>query len=156
GLTASRERFSLRRALVVSQVALSLVLLVGALLFVSTLRNLLNLDPGFRPDGLLQVTLDFSSIKLPKTRRVPYRKELLERIVAVPGIEAATETSIIPLTGNWWNEIVLRDRERAGQTNCSRITPGYFRTVQMDLKAGRDFDERDTATSQKVAIVNEA
>src|SRR6202011_642257 len=100
GMTAGRERFGLRRALVVSQVALSLVLLVGALLFVRSLRNLLTLDAGFREEGLLITQLDLSRLKYPPQRRYVLYRELLDRIRATPGIEFAASTSIVPISGN--------------------------------------------------------
>ncbi len=69
-VTAGRERFSLRRALVATQVALSLVLLVGALLFVRSLHNLLTTDAGFQPEGVLTVNIDFTRAQYPKERRL--------------------------------------------------------------------------------------
>ena len=158
GLTTGRERFSLRRALVVSQVAISLVLLVGALLFVRSLRNLLTLDAGFRQDGILITDLDLTRLKLPVERRQTYKRELLDHIRAVPGVFSAADTTIVPVSGNGWNNNVLIDgTEKSKVTpNFSRISPGYFKTLGTPLLAGRDFDDRDTATSPKVAIVNES
>ncbi len=158
GLTTGRERFSLRRALVVSQVAISLVLLVGALLFVRSLRNLLTLDAGFRQDGILITDLDLTRLKLAVERRQTYKWEVLGRIRAIPGVLSAADTTIVPVSGNGWNNNVLIDgTEKSKVTpNFSRISPGYFKTLGTLLVAGRDFDDRDTATSPKVAIVNES
>jgi putative ABC transport system permease protein len=160
GLTTGRERFSLRRGLVVSQVAISLVLLVGALLFVRTLRNLLTLDAGFRQDGILITDLDLTRLKLPAERRQTFKREVLDRIRAVPGILSAADTTIIPVGGNWWNDFVRIDGAEKRKTehvpNFSRISPGYFKTLDIQFLAGRDFDDRDTATSPKVAIVNQS
>ena len=158
GLTTGRERFSLRRALVVSQVAISLVLLVGALLFVRSLRNLLTLDAGFRQDGILITDLDLTRLKLPVERRQTYKRELLDRIRAIPGVWSAADTTIVPVSGNGWNNNVLIDgTEKSKVTpNFSRISPGYFKTLGTPLVAGRDFGDRDTAASPKVAIVNES
>ena len=86
GLTAHRERFGLRRILVVTQVALSLVLLVGALLFTGSLRNLVGLDAGFRQDGILIANLGYDTLKIPKERRIEYRRQLVEKIRAIPGV----------------------------------------------------------------------
>src|SRR5439155_932525 len=77
GLTADRERQGVRRTLVVSQVALSLVLLVGALLFVGTFRNLLTVETGFRQDGIIVANLDLRRMKLPPERRAPVRREIV-------------------------------------------------------------------------------
>jgi putative ABC transport system permease protein len=157
GLTTSRERFGIRRALVISQVALSLVLIIGSLLFVRTLRNLNGVNPGFQQAGVLVMDLDMRKLKLPVERREPFRKDLLEHIRAIPGIESAADTSIVPLSGSGWNEEFFVDGkpDHKGEANFDRITPNYFKTLETALLAGRDFDERDTLTSPKVAIVNE-
>jgi putative ABC transport system permease protein len=157
GMTAGRERFGLRRALVVSQVALSLVLLVGALLFVRTLRNLLTLDPGFQQQGVLVTTLDFSRLTLAPQRRQGFKRELLDRVRAIPGVDSAADASIVPISGNSWNDnIVVEGSEKLkGTPNFSQITPGYFKTLRTPFLAGRDFNDHDTATAPKVAIVNE-
>jgi predicted permease len=157
GMTAGRERFGLRRALVVSQVALSLVLLVGALLFVRTLRNLLTLDPGFQQQGVVIADLDLSRLTLAPERRQPFKRELLDRVRAVPGIDSAADASIVPISGNGWNNNVTVEGsdKLKGTPNFNRVTPGYFKTLRTPFLAGRDFDDHDTATSSKVAIVNE-
>jgi len=157
GMTAGRERFGLRRALVVSQVALSLVLLVGALLFVRTLRNLLTLDPGFQQQGVVVADLDLSRLTLAPERRQPYKRELLDRVRAVPGSDSAADANVVPVSGNSWNDnVTVEGSEKLkGTPNFNRVTPGYFKTMRTPLLAGRDFDDHDTATSPYVAIVNE-
>ncbi|HYL09462.1 MAG TPA: ABC transporter permease [Candidatus Acidoferrales bacterium] len=157
-MTTGRERFSLRRGLVVSQVAISLVLLVGALLFVRSLRNLLILDTGFRQDGILITDLDLSRLKLPAERRQIYKRELLDHVRAIPGVLSAADTTIVPVSGYGWKESVLIDGTQKSNVtpSFSRISPGYFKTLGTPLLAGRDFDDRDTATSPKVAIVNQS
>jgi predicted permease len=159
GLTLSRQRFGLQRALVVSQVALSLVLLVGALLFVQSFRNLSTLDAGFREDGVLISDLDLSKLKIPDERRAAYTEELLESVRRVPGVASAAASRIVPLSGNGWTQNVLIDHSSTGGKLSSRfnsVTPGYFQTLSIPLLSGRDFDQGDTATSPKVAIVNES
>jgi predicted permease len=157
GMTAGRERFGLRRALVVSQVALSLVLLVGALLFVRTLRNLLTLDPGFQQQGVLVASLDLSRLNLAAERRQGFKRELLDRVRAIPGINSAADASVVPISGNSWNgNITVEGSDKLkGTPNFSQVTPGYFKTLRTPFLAGRDFDDHDTASSPKVAIVNE-
>jgi len=98
-LTASRELFGLRQALVVSQVALSLVLLVGALLFSGSLRNLLAVDAGFQQNGVLIAEVDFSRFEIPSERRGAFKRDLLERIRALPNVYSAAEVGIVPLSG---------------------------------------------------------
>jgi putative ABC transport system permease protein len=157
GTTAGRERFGLRRMLVVSHVALSLVLLVGSLLFVRTLRNLLTLDPGFRQDSTIIASIDLSHNNIAVAQRQEFKRNLLERIRTVPGVDAAADVGIVPVSGNGWNENVWigGDEKRDAVSFFNRVSPGYFAAMKTPLLAGRDFDNRDTATSPKVAIVNE-
>lgn len=157
GLTASRERFGLRRVLMVSQIALSLVLLVGALLFARSLRNLLTLDVGFRQDGILIADLDLSRLKVPAERDVAFRQDLLTRIRAVPGVDDAATATIVPLAGDSWTLGIRTsaNKQEEGESKFSWISPDYFQTMGIPLLAGRYFNDRDTATSPRVAIVNE-
>jgi predicted permease len=156
GLTANRERFGLRRILVITQVALSLVLLVGALLFVGSLRNLMQVNAGFRQDGILVANLGFESLKLPVGRRIEYRHQLLEKIRAIPGVLSAAHTRITPLSGSAWNQTIFIDGKKIGASLLTAVTPGYFATLGTPLVAGRDFDNHDTLGGVKVAIVNES
>ena len=157
GMTASRERFSLRRALVVGQVALSLVLVAGALLFSRSLSNLLTVDTGFRPEGVLIARVLFQRLGLPPDRNPAFKDELLGRIRAIPGVESAAVTHEIPLNG-WGGATVWMDGAdgQRKNTRLSRVGPDYFKTLEIPLKAGRDFDARDSLDSPEVAIVNEA
>jgi predicted permease len=156
GVTATRERFSLRRALVMTQVAFSVVLVVGALLFSGSLRKILTLDAGFQRDGMVVVDIDFTRLNLPAERRPPFRELLLERVRALPGVTAAADTSVVPISGYGWNDrVVVGGKQSDTPVNMANISPGYFRTMRTALLKGRDFDERDKAQSPKVAIVNE-
>jgi putative ABC transport system permease protein len=158
GMTAGHERFSLRRALVVSQVALSLVLVAGALLFSRSLGKLLTVDTGFRQEGVLTARVVFQQLKLPSERNSVFKDELLNRIRAIPGVEAAAIAHEIPLR-DWGGAKAWMDGADARQgqnTSLSRIGPDYFKTLQITLLAGRDFDARDRVGAPKVAIVNEA
>ena len=141
GLTAGRERFLLRRGLIVSQVALSLVLLVAALLFVRTFRNLLTLDAGFRQDNILVADFDFSPLNVPAASRLEYKRELLEKVRNTPGVISAAETSIVPLSGDGWNEFI--DIPSASISRklvyFNAASAGYFQTLQTPMLAGRDF-----------------
>jgi predicted permease len=157
GSTSSREGFGLRRLLVVSQVALSLVLLVGALLFLRSFRNLLTVDPGFRQDGILVAGLDPRRLDLSQERRFPLRQEILHRLQAIPGVEAAADASVIPLGGSSWSMGVHVSGAPAGPdgSRFNWVGPQFFKTMGIPLLAGRAFDEHDTANSPSVAIVNE-
>ncbi|HEX8117110.1 MAG TPA: FtsX-like permease family protein, partial [Pyrinomonadaceae bacterium] len=159
GLTAGRERFGLRRALVVSQVALSLVLVAGALLFSRSLSKLATQDAGLRREGVLVTRVGFTRLKLPAERRLAFKDELLRRVRAVPGVESASDANILPLSGMGWNnEVWLEgtDHTRKQSTFFSRVSPDYFKTVGMTLLAGRDFNDGDLPGGPKVAVVNES
>jgi putative ABC transport system permease protein len=158
GSTGGRERFSLRRVLVVSQVALSVVLLMGALLFVRSLRNLTSLNVGFQQTGILITTVDFERLHLPEERYTEYKHDLVKRVQAMPGVQSAAHAMLVPFGGSTWNDNVLNEGSDvdAGSAWMNYLGPGYFQTVGTALLAGRDFDDRDTATSVKVAIVNQA
>jgi predicted permease len=155
GASAGREGFSLRRSLVVSQVALCCVLLVSALLFVRSLGNLLTLDAGFQQDGILITEFDTTSLNLPKERLPVFKQELIERLRAIPGVDAAAGTWLTPISGNASNRDIIVANENKGSTQLNRVMPGYFGTLRIDLLAGRDFTAYDNASASKVAIVDE-
>jgi putative ABC transport system permease protein len=159
GMTASRGRLGFRGALVVSQVALSLVLLFSALLFTESLRNLLTDDPGFQAKGVLIAGLDFVRLQIPVDRRGAFEGELLDRIRAIPGVDAAADTNIVPLSGNGWGNTVWidgRDGTQRKDSNFSSVSPQYFKTLAIPILAGRDFNQRETTESPRAAIVNKA
>ncbi|HXJ96349.1 MAG TPA: ABC transporter permease [Terriglobia bacterium] len=160
GLTANRERFGLRRALVATQVALSMILLVGALLFSRSLHNLMTVNTGFTQDGILVAWLDLSNrLNLPFERRVSFKQELLDRIRAIPGVNAAADVRFLPLGGGATeNDVWKNGSDPRGQREVyfNWVSRDYFNTLRTPLLAGRDFDTRDTPTSPPVAIVNQA
>jgi predicted permease len=158
GTTGGRERFSLRRILIVSQVGLSVVLLMGALLFVRSLRNLTTLNVGFQQTGILVTHVDFTRLQLPEERFTEYKGDLVKRVQAIPGVESAAHAMMVPFGGMTWNDDVINEGsdQDAGVAWENFLGPGYFKTVGTPLLAGRDFDDRDTTTSVKVAIVNQA
>lgn len=157
GLTAGRERFSLRRVLVVAQVAMSLVLLAGALLFVRSLKMLLAVEPGFRPDGIVAVDIDLRAAHYPKDRILDVRRQMLNELRARTGAVSGAEVFLRPVSGAGWDGMVWAD----GTSDPHRVAlfnqvgPNYFNTMDTPFAAGRDFDERDNVKEPKVAIVNE-
>jgi predicted permease len=159
GLTTSRERFGLRRALVCAQVALSVVLLVGAILFSRSLHNVVTADTGFQQRGVLITWVDMTRLRLPVARRIPFKRELLDRLRAIPGVQAASDARILPLSGSGTDNRVWRagsDREHGIDANFNSVSREYFRTLQMPLLAGRDFSDADGPAMQPVAIVDQA
>jgi len=156
GSTDTRERFGVRRALVVGQVALSLVLVVGALLFVRSLRNLMTLDAGFRQDGILVVNLDLRRAGVAEDRRTAFYQHVTNRLASLPGVASAAQAFIVPVSGSGWNEnILLNGVKQNTHVNFNSVSAGYFRTMGTPVLAGRDFDERDTPGPEKAVIVTE-
>jgi predicted permease len=158
GLADERSRVTVRRVLVVSQVALSFILLAGSLLFTRSLGNLMWQDIGLRPDGLTITYLDFRDANVPVDRRAAFKREILRRLGETPGIVSAAETSVMPLSGSSSNnEVWLDGREQTRDLSWFMETSaGYFETIGMPLLAGRTFDDRDTTGAVRVAVVNEA
>ncbi|HEX3184131.1 MAG TPA: ABC transporter permease [Pyrinomonadaceae bacterium] len=156
GMTAGRQRFTLRRTLTVVQVALSLVLVAGALMFAHSLANILTLNTGFQQDGVLTATVAFRSLNLPAERIPTFKDELLERVRNIPGVESAAITHVMPLR-DWGGASAWMDgASERRMLNLSRIGPRYFETLKVPLLAGRDFDARDRIGAPAVAIVNQA
>ena len=147
----SRSRSRLLPSLVSAQVALSLVLLAGAGLFVRTLHNLQNLDPGFSADGVLLVDLE--------GRPAAVRQELLEDVRRLPGVVSASLSTHTPLNGSVWSDPVVPLGQPIPEGDNAYFIgagPRFFATMQIHLVAGREFTESDTAESPAVAVVNEA
>lgn len=157
-LSASRERFGLRQALAAMQVALSLALLVGAFLFSGSLRNLLAVDAGFQQTGIVIADIDFSRLQVPSMQRVALKHDLLQRIRAIPGVASAGETAFLPLSGSGTENRVWKEGapDKKIDSNFSWFGKDYLKTMGTQLLLGRDFNERDTLSSARVAIVNES
>ena len=146
--------------LVVSQIALSLTLLVGALLFARSLGKLASVDAGFLRDGILVTDIDFTILKLPPEQRISFAKELLEGVRAIPGVDSAATAEIVPLSGNGVGHDILMGVSRPAEEEnpvaaFNQVSPGFFQAMQTPMIAGRDFDLHDVAGSPLVAIVNE-
>ena len=156
GTTAGRERFSFQRLLVVCQIAVSVVLLVGALLFARSFWNLITLDPGFREKGILVTYVDLKRLALPPERYVPFIRDLLAAVKTVPQVESSATSTHIPLnTSSTWS-LGVRVNGAEGGSKFAWVSPEYFETMQIPLLTGRGFNDRDTQTSPHVAVVNEA
>jgi predicted permease len=150
-----------RQALVVAQVALSLLLLVGAGLFTRSLMNLRKLDPGFRTANLVVFSIDASRNGYSQARIHQLYEEIQQRLASVPGVASASLAQIVPLSGdNNTNSINVEGYEpktdESLQPNFNAVSPGYFRTMGIPLLAGRDFTLQDKLGAHKVAVVNEA
>ena len=163
--TAKRGRlraFGLRNVLVVAQVALSLVVLVCGGLFIKSFRKAQTMDPGFNnPNGLI-VFLSPTLIGYEEEQSRNFFKQVVERVSHVPGVEAASLTRTLPLgDSSNSNGPILREGESLPRGTAGRnimnnvISPGYFKTMQIPILEGRDFDDRDQTKTQRVIVVNE-
>jgi putative ABC transport system permease protein len=158
GVAGVHERFGFRRALVAAQIAMSLVLLVGALLLTRTLRNVVTVPAGFRETGILVADLDFSNLHVPLANRLVYKQQLLDRVRALPGMDNAAEAAIVPVAGNGINDEVWMsgtERTKSKTSLFNYISPDFFTTLGTPLLTGRDFNNNDTVAAPKVAIVNQ-
>jgi predicted permease len=151
----------LRQGLVVAQVALSLVLLTGAGLFVRSFEKARGLDPGFDPRGALRANVDLEPAGYDEARRREFHRRLLERARELPGVRSAALAFPLPLdaySSGW--EIVVEGRERSPDAEDplvfgSTVSSGYFETLRTPIVRGRALDERDREDSPPAAVVNE-
>jgi predicted permease len=138
----------LRKALVASQVAVSLLLLIGAGLFIRTLNNLLAVDIGLKADQLIAFNLDPSLNGYTSDRTKDFAKTLLARLRTTPGVEGVGTATVRILEGNQWSSGMTvegytpKGDENMGQWN-NAVSPGYFAALGIPLLMGRDFDARD-------------
>jgi predicted permease len=159
GTSSTGARTPMAKALVASQVALSLVLMVGACLFLRTLINLNRVDTGFNRDHVLRLDIDSSitGYKDDDPRLKALFKQIEDRVNALPGVQAASFSAFTFNEGSW-NSIIQAagmPLDRNANVKHNVIGDAYFKTMQIPLLAGRTFGPRDTATSQRVAIISE-
>ena len=154
GATCGGERFSLQRLMVVTQIAVSLVLLVGAFSFVRSFRNLVMFDPGMRERGITIAFVGFEPSHITPDRYADFKRQLLEEVRSLPGILAAATTTNVPLLGGSWTH-TIHCGSAVGDSKFTWVSPGYFQTMGIPLVMGRDFDQNDTGTSPRVAVVNQ-
>jgi predicted permease len=158
GTTTGRGGLSVQRLLIVSQVSISLVLLVAALLFVRTYRKMITFDPGFRQEGIFTAFVTIDHLQIPEERRQRFKQDLTDAVKSIPRVEAASMSSHTPLEGGSWAlgvRVPGREGEVSGWSMFTWVSPEYFATMLIPMVAGRDFYRRDTATSGKVLVVNE-
>ena len=161
------EQPRLRKALVVAQVALSFTLLIGAGLFVRSLQNLMNEDPGFRTERMLTFSFDLARSGYDPARAEAFMKRFLERVSRTPGVSSAA-FAFQPLLGGggWRMGLTIEGHQPPGGDGAdaalNAVSPGYFVTMGIPVLAGREFDLRDDRSRAlaegwpyRVAVVNE-
>ena len=163
GRGVSHGRNRMRSALIVSEVALSLMLLVGAGLLINSFWRLLHTDAGFDPRGVLALDIPLSRTKYPKSEQRPaVFEQLVERMKALPGVRDASLTSNVPLTDfdvELSFQIEGREPYKPGNeavADYTAVGADYFRTMNIALQRGRVFANSDTATTPQVMVVSDA
>jgi predicted permease len=158
---AGDGRFALGNILVVAQVALSLILLVAAGLFIRTFSSLAHLNLGFDRDRVLVVNVNAARTGLEPDQRPALYERLRQAAAAVPGVASAAASAVTPVSGSTWQFGVERiddrtvpEKDRGVYVNL--VSPDWFRTFGTPMLAGRDFTDRDTRSAPHVVIVNEA
>jgi predicted permease len=163
GTTESGGRKRTRSLVVAGEVALALVLLVGAGLMARTMLKLTAIDPGFRIDHLAVATVSLSGTPHAQPdARLPMYVRVTERLKSIPGVTSVSAINHLPLAGDLWNlgyAVEGRPQPAPGQRPSAAyriIQPGYFATMGIPLLGGREFSEADNASSIPVAVINKA
>jgi putative ABC transport system permease protein len=162
GLTGNRRRNRIRGTLVVAEIALALVLLIGAGLMIKTFVLLNRVDAGIHPENVLTLNFALGGKKYAETQaRAPFVSEILHRVEQLSGVQSAAVVTDTPLSGD--NDAIgfsIEGRPDTIQqkivTNVNVIGPGYLRTLGIPLLKGRDFTERDRETTPLVALINQS
>jgi putative ABC transport system permease protein len=151
----------LRSALMVSEVALAIVLLIGAGLLIRSFVKLLDVDPGYRAENLLTARLALPPRYRDNPQRVQFYEQVLQRLAALPGVTSVGATSHLPLTGyNMGSTLRVEGRspqpgEQEPGAPVARVNPDYFRTMGISLRAGRLFNDSDTEGAPGVTLLSE-
>jgi len=157
---SSGPRNRLRSALVVSEIAMTLVLLVCAGLLIRSVIRLRNVDTGFNPHGVLAMNIGLPGARYPKPEnQVAFYKQLTEALATVPGVKAVGTTSVLPLSDNFDGRgLQVEDQPRARGDEISVdlyvTTPGYLRAMEIPLLQGRALTEQDAPDAPFVALIN--
>lgn len=160
GSVAGGHGATTRKILVTAQVTLSLVLLVGGGLFVQSLRNLRNVNPGFRATNLVRFNIDPQLTGYGHERTRAFYGQLRQRLESLPGAESAALAAIGVMDNDSWDSTITVEGYQAGDgenmnPNFNSVSPGYFKTLGIAMKEGREFDARDHLKAEKVVVVNE-
>jgi putative ABC transport system permease protein len=149
------------RWIVTSQVALSVVLLIVAGLFVRSFTNLLTLDPGFDRTNVLIIGASVANANIPVSERPAINQEILDHLKSLPGAISASQSVLTPIGGTQWDNYLFVDegggpKGEDADAYLNYVSPGYFATLRSPILAGRDFETSDNASAPLVVIVNEA
>lgn len=162
GVSGDRSRARVRSSLVVGQVALSLLLLIGAGLLVRSFARLLHTDPGFEARSVLTMGVSLPTEKYTKPQQqIDFFREVLRRVDALPGVRSAAVSAALPLETKRITPMLPEGQPAVPLAqrpflDVEAVSPGWFRTLEVPLLAGREFGDADDADAPKVTIVNEA
>src|SRR5262249_42458453 len=159
GRHSSGSRAGLRYLLVVSEIALSLVLLVGAGLLVKSFLRLQGVNAGFDPHNVLTMQVTLPNKQYTDTaRQNAFVRQTLERLETLPGVKSAAVTINLPIENTWGMGYQVPDHDNTPNQLAENayITPGYFRTMGVSVVKGRDFSDRDTVATSPVVIISES
>jgi predicted permease len=158
----SRSSKRLNNAFVVSQLALSLVLLIGAALLLQSFRNLLAVNPGFKPASVLMAHLSLPEKEYSSKARIKnFYDSLLQQVRSLPGVQAAELCHVVPFSGDGWGGPFTVEGHEPGPGESAKVawlrstSPGYFSAMGMPILRGRPFQASDTEASLPVAIIDE-
>ena len=161
GATSGRRRHRMGSLLVVSQVALSMLLMVGAGLLVRNFLELRGARPGFDPHGLLTMNIPLAPSRYDRSHEIQFFDELLRRVRALPGVESAAVCSALPLNAGRFSPALAEGQPVVPLAerplfNIQSFTPGYVETMRQPLLRGREFNARDGERDPKAIMVNQA
>jgi predicted permease len=160
GATSGRARLRWRQLLVAAEIALAVVLVAGAGLMIRTVRNLLTIDPGFRPDGVLTMRVSTPSMWYPDSIRVvAFWDDVERRVAAIPGVKRVGAARLLPLASEMgdWGLVVegyTPPMNQGTPGDWQVVTPGYLETMGVPVREGRTFDARDGLSAPLAMIVN--
>jgi putative ABC transport system permease protein len=161
--SATSRGARVRSGLVVSEVALALMLLIGAGLLIKSFINLQRVDPGFNPKSVLRIDVSLPRTRYPeRNQSASFYKELLDRVAALPGVQSAGAVSSLPLSGGGTDSNFAIEGQPAAEPDqrpvawYSSVTPGYFRAMGIRLLKGRELTEADNADARKTVVISES
>jgi putative ABC transport system permease protein len=161
-VSADRGSHAVRRLLVIAEVALALMLLVGAGLLIKSFTRILGVSPGFEPKNVLTMGISLPAARYPNdTARIAFWDQVLPRLAAIPGVRSAGATTVMPFSGGWSTGsfsvegYTPKEGENSPWGDIRTATPGFAEALQIPVKRGRFISDQDLPGSQEVVVVDE-
>jgi predicted permease len=150
------SRGRLRNILVAAQVSVCVVLLIAAGLLARGVQSAQTLDPGFSANGVVAASFDLQQQGYDDARALQFHRQLMERVSAIPGVDVASQSVVVPLEGSSWGSMVELDGVQPTQMRFNYVSPGFFPLLGIPLVRGRVFTESEGQQSARVAVISEA